>query len=33
MWEDEVTIERGGGRRRKGIFRYPKEKWNKNYTK
>ena len=30
MWGDEVTVERGGGRRRKWIFRYPKEKWNKD---
>jgi len=30
MWGDEVSIERGGGRRRKCIFRYPKEKWNKD---
>ena len=30
MWGDEVTIEREGGRRRKWIFRYPKEKWNKD---
>jgi len=29
MWGDEVTIERGG-RRGKWIFRYPKEKWNKD---
>jgi transposase len=30
MWGDEVTVERGGGKRRKWIFRYPKEKWNKD---
>ena len=30
MWGDEVTVERGGGSRRKWVFRYPKEKWNKN---
>ena len=30
MWGDEVAIQRGGGRRGKWIFRYPKEKWNKD---
>ncbi|RPB05988.1 hypothetical protein L873DRAFT_1850304 [Choiromyces venosus 120613-1] len=30
MWADEVTIERGRGKRRKWIFRYLKEKWNKD---
>ncbi|RPB02935.1 hypothetical protein L873DRAFT_1585360, partial [Choiromyces venosus 120613-1] len=33
MWGDEVAVERGGGKRRKWIFRYPKEKWNKDYIK
>ena len=30
MWGDEVSVERGGGKRRKWVFRYPKEKWNKD---
>ncbi|RPA90844.1 hypothetical protein L873DRAFT_1795255 [Choiromyces venosus 120613-1] len=30
MWSDEVTVERGGEKRRKWIFRYPKEKRNKD---
>jgi transposase len=30
MWGDEVTGERGGGKRRKWIFRYPKDKWHKD---
>ncbi|RPA91581.1 hypothetical protein L873DRAFT_1868353 [Choiromyces venosus 120613-1] len=31
MRVDEVTVERSGGKRRKWIFRYPKEGWNKDY--
>jgi len=30
MWGDEVAVERGGGKRRKCVFRYPNEKWNKD---
>ena len=30
MWGDKVTVERGGGKRRKWIFRYPKDKWHKD---
>jgi len=30
MWGDEVSVERGGGKRRKWVFRYPNEKWNKD---
>ena len=30
MWGDEVAVQRGGGKRRKWVFRYPKEKWNKD---
>ena len=30
MWGDEVSLERGGGKRRKWVFRYPNEKWNKD---
>ena len=30
MWEDEVSVERGGGKRRKWGFRYPNERWNKD---
>jgi transposase len=30
MWGDEVAVERGGGKRRKCVFRYPYEKWNKD---
>jgi len=28
MWGDEVTVERGGGKRRRWVFRYPHEKWH-----
>ena len=28
MWGDEVTVERGGGRRPRWVFRYPHEKWH-----
>ena len=30
MWGDEITMERGRGKRKKWIFRDPKEKWHKN---
>jgi len=30
MRGDEVTVERGGGKRGKWVFRYPNEKWNKD---
>jgi len=30
MWGDEVSVERGGGKRRKWVFVYPNEKWNKD---
>ncbi|RPB04479.1 hypothetical protein L873DRAFT_1933563 [Choiromyces venosus 120613-1] len=30
IWANEVTVEKGGGKRRKWIFRYLKEKWNKD---
>ena len=30
IWGDEVSVEGGGGKRRKWVFRYPNEKWNKN---
>jgi len=30
MWGDEISVERGGGKRRKCVFRYPNEKWNKD---
>jgi len=30
MWGVEVAVERGGGKRRKWVFRYPKVKWNKD---
>jgi len=30
MWGDEVAVERGGGKRKKWVFRYPNEKWNKD---
>ncbi|RPB02212.1 hypothetical protein L873DRAFT_1674165 [Choiromyces venosus 120613-1] len=33
MLGDEVAVERGGGKRRKWIFRYPKEKWDKDCIK
>ena len=26
MWGVEVAVQRGGGKRRKWVFRYPKEK-------
>ena len=29
MWGDELTIERGG-KRKKWVFRYPKEMWEKD---
>ena len=30
MWGDKVYVERGRGKRRKWVFRYPNGKWNKD---
>jgi len=30
MWGDDVSVERGGGKRRKSVFSYANEKWNKD---
>jgi len=32
MSEDKVFVERGGGKRRKWVFTYSNEKWNKDWV-
>ncbi|RPB01834.1 hypothetical protein L873DRAFT_1886488, partial [Choiromyces venosus 120613-1] len=31
IWGDEVTVERGGGKRQRWIFHNPNEKWSNDY--